>query len=239
MPADFGNCATGAPSPRPSRTRRLGRAGLDGLPDHRPHRSCWCRPPGCIRRAPRRIRRRWSRSAGEPLSPDAHSATARPGRRCYRRKLRSAAGSPARLARLRMIHGGGRDTLRVRTIAAVSRARRSAILAGSLVTGYLSLRGLPPVAGRSPSPTRPRSSTRPIMRSARPSPSSGRCARRRARVAGPAVVASRKEARDDVYLIRVDNGLFETDAPGHCWTWPGHPPWLDRLARASGRSRRR
>jgi hypothetical protein len=124
------------------------------------------------------------------------------------------------------------DTLRVRTIAALSRARKSAVLAGSLVSGYLSLRGLPPVAGAFAvtdsglvfyAANRAFTATFPIVGPLR---ETGGKAWRASAVS---VAFTHKEQGRTVYLIRVDNGLFETDAPGPLLDLASHPTWLDSL----------
>ena len=43
------------------------------------------------------------------------------------------------------------------------------------------------------------------------------------------VAYTHKEQGRTVYLIRVDNGLFETDAPGPLLDLASHPTWLDSL----------
>jgi hypothetical protein len=124
------------------------------------------------------------------------------------------------------------DTLRLRTVAALSRARKSAILAGSLVSGYLSLRGLPPVAGAFAvtdsglvfyAANRAFTATLPIVGPLR---ETGGKAWRASAVS---VAFTHKEQGRTVYLIRVDNGLFETDAPGPLLDLASHPSWLDSL----------
>lgn len=124
------------------------------------------------------------------------------------------------------------DTLRLRTIAAVSRARRSAILAGSLVSGYLSMRGLPPVAGAFAvtdsglvfyAANRAFTATFPIVGPLRETGG------KTWRASAVSVAYTHKEQGRTVYLIRVDNGLFETDSPGPLLDLASHPTWLDSL----------
>jgi len=124
------------------------------------------------------------------------------------------------------------DTLRLRTIAAVSRARKSAVLAGSLVSGYLSMRGLPPVAGAFAvtdsglvfyAANRAFTTTFPIVGPLR---LTGGKAWRASAVS---VAYTHKDQGRTIYLIRVDNGLFETDAPGPLLDLASHPIWLDSL----------
>jgi hypothetical protein len=124
------------------------------------------------------------------------------------------------------------DTLRLRTVAALSRARKSAILAGSLVSGYLSLRGLPPVAGAFAvtdsglvfyAANRAFTVTLPIVGPLRETGG------KKWRASAVSVAYTHKDQGRTVYLIRVDNGLFETDAPGPLLDLASHPTWLDSL----------
>ena len=124
------------------------------------------------------------------------------------------------------------DTLRLRTVAALSRARKSAVLAGSLVSGYLSLRGLPPVAGAFAvtdsglvfyAANRAFTTTFPIVGPLRETGG------KTWRASAVSVAYTHKDQGRTVYLIRVDNGLFETDAPGPLLDLASHPTWLDSL----------
>jgi hypothetical protein len=124
------------------------------------------------------------------------------------------------------------DTLRLRTVAALSRARKSAVLAGSLVSGYLSLRGLPPVAGAFAvtdsglvfyAANRAFTATFPIVGPLR------HTGGKAWRASAVSVAYTHKDQGRTVYLIRVDNGLFETDAPGPLLDLASHPTWLDSL----------
>jgi hypothetical protein len=124
------------------------------------------------------------------------------------------------------------DTLRWRTIAAVSRAKKSAVLAGSLVTGYLSLRGLPPVAGAFAvtdsglvfyAANRAFTATFPVVGPMRETGG------KMWRASAVSVAYTHTEQGRTIYLIRVDNGLFETDAPGPLLDLASHPTWLDSL----------
>ena len=124
------------------------------------------------------------------------------------------------------------DTLRVRMVAALSRARRSAVLAGSLVTGYLSQRGLPPVAGAFAvtdsglvfyAANGAFRTTFPLVGPLR------QAGDRKWRASAVSLAYTHKERGRTIYLIRVDNGLFETDAPGPLLDVAGHPSWLDSL----------
>ncbi len=124
------------------------------------------------------------------------------------------------------------DTLRARTIAAVSRARRAGILAGSLVSGYLSLRGLPPIAGAFAvtdtglvfyAANRAFTSTFPLVGPLRETGG------KKWRASAVSIAYVHKQPGRTTYLIRVDNGLFETDAPGPLLDVAQHPAWLDSL----------
>jgi hypothetical protein len=124
------------------------------------------------------------------------------------------------------------DTLRARTIAAVSRARRSAVLAGSLVSGYLSLRGLPPISGAFAvtdtglvfyAANRAFVTTFPLVGPLRVTGG------KKWRASAVSLAFVHKEPTRTTYLIRVDNGLFETDAPGPLLDVAEHPAWLDSL----------
>ncbi|MGH7499936.1 MAG: hypothetical protein ACREL3_13930 [Gemmatimonadales bacterium] len=124
------------------------------------------------------------------------------------------------------------DTLRPRNIAAVSRARRSAVLAGSLVTGYLSQRGLPPVAGAMfvtdsglvfEAANGAFTSTFPLVGPLR------KTGGKSWRASAVSVAYTHRVQGRTIYMIRVDNGLFETDAPGPLLDLAAHPAWLDSL----------
>lgn len=153
-----------------------------------------------------------------------------------------AAGSLARPAGATMVEGQrheagrpaaiGGDTLRVRTVAALTRARKSAVLAGSLVSGYLSQRGLPPVAGAFAvtdsglvffAANNAFTATFPLVGPLRETGG------RSWRASAVSLASTHKRQGRTYYLIRVDNGLFETEAPGPLLDLAEHPSWLDSL----------
>ena len=126
----------------------------------------------------------------------------------------------------------GGDTLRVRMVAALSRARKSAVLAGSLVSGYLSQRGLPPVAGAFAvtdsalvfyAANGAFTSTFPLVGPLRETGG------RKWRASAVSLAYTHKKQGRTFYLIRVDNGLFETESPGALLDLAEHPSWLDSL----------
>jgi hypothetical protein len=126
----------------------------------------------------------------------------------------------------------GDDTLRVRAVASVSRARRYALLGGSVVPGYLSQRGLPPVAGGVVV-----TDSGLVFQAAgggmRASfPLVGPLRRRGGRSWRASAVSLAYVHQDQsrtVYLFRVDNGVFETEIPGPLLDVAAHPVWLDSL----------
>ena len=97
---------------------------------------------------------------------------------------------------------GGRslDTLRVRLATRTAHARRARAVIGTVIPGYLSSRGLPPVPGRFTV-----TDTGFIFRSV--DGSSSRF---------PAIVLAYIDGANSrpAYLFRVDAGVFETDTPG-------------------------
>lgn len=123
------------------------------------------------------------------------------------------------------------DTLRPRNIA-YSGAPRSAILAGSLVVGYLSQRGLPPVAGAFAvtdsglvfhAASGAFTTTFPLVGPLR------KTGGKTWRASAVTLAYTHNERDRTIYLFRVDNGLFETDAPGPLLDVAAHPIWLDSL----------
>lgn len=127
---------------------------------------------------------------------------------------------------------GPDDTLRVRladTRPGTHPARR---MLGSLVVGYLSARGLPPMQGALAV-----TDTGLVFRAA-----DGRFTRTLPLV-GPVRVSAQGRWRAsavslayidealgrDSYVFRVDGGVFETDAPGPLMDVAAHPSWLDSL----------
>ncbi len=126
----------------------------------------------------------------------------------------------------------GDDTLRPRNIAAVTRTRRSDILAGSLVTGYLSQRGLPPVAGAVVvsdsalifhAANGAFTTTFPLVGPVR------KTGGKTWRASAVSLAFTHRTQGRTTYLIRLDNGLFETEAPGPLLDVAAHPIWLDSL----------
>lgn len=126
---------------------------------------------------------------------------------------------------------GEEDTLRPRSIAYTG-APRSAILAGSLVAGYLSQRGLPPVAGAFAvtdsglvfhAANGAFITTFPLVGPLR------KTGGKSWRASAITIAYTHKERDRTFYLFRVDNGLFETDEPGPLLDVAAHPNWLDSL----------
>lgn len=124
------------------------------------------------------------------------------------------------------------DTLRPRVIAAISRARQSDVLAGSLVSGYLSQRGLPPVPGAVDvtdsalvfyAANGAFTTSFPLVGPVR------RTGGKTWRASAVSLAFTHKRQGRTTYLIRLDNGLFETDAPGPLLDVAAHPTWLDSL----------
>jgi hypothetical protein len=124
------------------------------------------------------------------------------------------------------------DTLRARNVALVSKHRGSSVLAGSMVTGYLSQRGLPPVAGVMMvtdsgldfhAANGSFTATFPVVGPVR------KTGGKTWRASAVSVAYTHVEEGRTVYMIRVDTGLFETDAPGPLLDVAAHPAWLDSL----------
>jgi hypothetical protein len=124
------------------------------------------------------------------------------------------------------------DTLRARLAGARPGARPPRATLGSMVVGYFSPRGLPPVQGALTV-----TDTGLVFRSA-----DGRLTRTLP-VVGPVRVSAEGRWRAsavslayvdgalgrDSYVFRVDGGVFETDAPGSLMDVAAHPSWLDGL----------
>ena len=135
----------------------------------------------------------------------------------------------------------GDDTLRVRLASGRRLEQRGRAALGALVLGYLSPRGLPPLAG-----VLAVTDTGLVFRSA-----DGRYATVLP-VVGPVRASSRGNWRasavslayvDDElgrpsYLFRVDGGIFVTDAPGPLMDVAAHPAWLDSLRSREWRAER-
>ncbi len=124
------------------------------------------------------------------------------------------------------------DTLRPRNIAAISRTRRSAVLANILVVGYLSQRGLPPVAGALiitdsalvfHAANGSFTTNFPLVGPVR------RTGGKTWRASAVSLAYTHEVQGRTVYMIRLDNGLFETDSPGPLLDVAAHPTWLDSL----------
>jgi hypothetical protein len=104
-------------------------------------------------------------------------------------------------------------------------------LAGEVIPGYLSARGLPPIQGRFTL-----SDTGLVFRSAE-----GAVARfplvgpvrdagpRRWRPSTVSLAYIDEDGARPIYLFRIDAGVFETDAPGVLLDLATHPEWLDSL----------
>jgi hypothetical protein len=128
---------------------------------------------------------------------------------------------------------GREDTLRVRLSDSRRPERGGRAALGAMVIGYLSPRGLPPLAG-----VMLVTDTGLVFRS-----SDGRYTAVLP-VVGPVRASSRGRWRasaislayvdqglgSPAYLFRVDGGVFETDAPGPLVDVARHPAWLDSLA---------
>jgi hypothetical protein len=125
------------------------------------------------------------------------------------------------------------DTLHARLAAAGPAEERGAGSLGTLVPGYLSAHGLPPVAG-----TLVLTDTGLVFRSAdgrvqETLPLVGpvrRSARGTWRASAVSLAYVDDAPRRPSYLFRVQGGVFETDAPGALLEVAAHPAWLDSLA---------
>jgi hypothetical protein len=124
----------------------------------------------------------------------------------------------------------------VHTEAATARPSRNVrdeLRMGAVLTGYFSVRGLPPRVGQlivSDSELVFRATDGEIVQA---SPlvgpvRTGQGRRWRATTVDLAYVADR--ASHPTYLIRVEGSVFATDAPGVLLDMVGHPAWLDSLA---------
>jgi hypothetical protein len=127
---------------------------------------------------------------------------------------------------------GGDDTLRARLANSRRTELRGRIALGALVLGYLSPRGLPPVAG-----VLAITDTGLVFRSA-----DGRYAAvlpvvgplrqfpgGRWRASAVSLAYMDDELGPPSYVFRVDGGIFVTDAPGSLLDVAAHPAWLDSL----------
>jgi hypothetical protein len=105
--------------------------------------------------------------------------------------------------------------------------RRSAV-----VSGYLSIRGLPPIEGGftvTDTGLVFQSADGSTMRFPLVGPLRGTSARQSRATAVSLAYIDETNSRP-VYVFRVDAGVFETDMPGHLLEVAAHPRWLDSLA---------
>ena len=133
------------------------------------------------------------------------------------------------------------DTLRVRLAASrgVEPGRRAAL--SGLVAGYLSPRGLPPLAGAITltdtglvftSADGRYGITLPVVGPVRAS------AAGRWRASAVSLAYVDDALGQPSYLFRVDGGVFETEAPGPLLEVAAHPAWLDSLGSVEWRADR-
>jgi hypothetical protein len=124
------------------------------------------------------------------------------------------------------------DTLRARLAGARGTTRRGRTMNGSLVVGYFSARGLPPMQGALAvtdtglvfrSADGRYTTTLPIVGPVRQAPVG------RWRAAAVTLAYVDPALGRDSYLFRLDGGVFETDAPGALMDVAAHPSWLDSL----------
>jgi hypothetical protein len=125
------------------------------------------------------------------------------------------------------------DTLRARLAGVSGRTQRWRMTLGSLVVGYFSVRGLPPMQGALAvtdtglvfrSADGRFTTTLPVVGPVRHSPEG------RWRAAAVSLAYVDQGLGRDSYLFRVDGGVFETDAPGALLDVAAHPSWLDTLS---------
>jgi hypothetical protein len=124
------------------------------------------------------------------------------------------------------------DTLRARLADVRGGRRRGRTMNGSLVVGYFSARGLPPMQGALAvtdtglvfrSADGRFTTTLPVVGPVRQAPGG------RWRAAAVTLAYVDPALGRDSYLFRLDGGVFETDAPGALMDVAAHPSWLDRL----------
>jgi hypothetical protein len=124
------------------------------------------------------------------------------------------------------------DTLRARLADRRGGTRRERTMLGSLVVGYFSARGLPPMQGALAvtdtglvfrSADGRFTTTLPVVGPVRQSPEG------RWRATAVSLAYIDQGLGRDSYLFRVDGGVFETDAPGALLDVAAHPSWLDSL----------
>jgi hypothetical protein len=141
------------------------------------------------------------------------------------------AGSPSRAGTTGYEPGG--DTVRTEAGYAPGRDIRRDLRAGAAIAGWFSARGLPPRAGQLLL-----TDTGAVFRATdgeivQVSPLVGPVRSRQGR-AWRATTVDLAYVADggtrQIYLIRVEGSVFETDAPGVLLDMVGHPAWLDSLA---------
>jgi hypothetical protein len=133
------------------------------------------------------------------------------------------------------------DTLRARMVSNGAATGLSRRLRGSIVVGYLSVHGLPPVEG-----TLTISDTGLVFHSAdgqdeRTLPVVGpvrQSTQGRWRVPAVALAYVDGDRPQPAYLFRLDGGVFETEAPGALLEVAAHPNWLDSVASREWRTER-
>lgn len=127
---------------------------------------------------------------------------------------------------------GPDDTLRARLADTRRRPHPSRTMLGSLIVGYFSARGLPPMPGALAitdtglvfrSVDGRFTTTLPVVGPVRESPEG------RWRASAVSLAYVDQALGRDSYLFRVDGGVFETDAPGALMDVAAHPSWLDSL----------
>jgi hypothetical protein len=124
------------------------------------------------------------------------------------------------------------DTVRPRTALRATLHRRVEHTPEDAIVGFLSARGLPPVAGNLlvtdsglvfRSANGRRTSVFPLIGPVRGS------AGRQWRAATVSLASADRVGDRTVYLFRVDGGVFETESPGSLLEVARHPAWLDSL----------
>jgi hypothetical protein len=137
--------------------------------------------------------------------------------------------------------GSREDTLRVRLASSRGPERGGRAALGAMVIGYLSPRGLPPLAGVMlvtdtglvfRSMDGGYTAVLPVVGPVRASP------RGRWRASAISLAYVDDGLGSPAYLFRVDGGVFETDAPGPLVDVARHPAWLDGLASREWRGER-
>ena len=143
-----------------------------------------------------------------------------------------AVGYAASVAAGAPVVPGPDDTLRARLADVKGETHRGRTMPGSVVVGYFSARGLPPMPGALAvtdtglvfrSADGRFTTTLPVIGPVRQSPEG------RWRAAAVSLAYIDPALGRDSYLFRVDGGVFETEAPGALMDVAAHPSWLDRL----------